>query len=77
MGDIIRVDFEKQINKTKVDAETQQMKDELKATEDELKQCLNDLENLNEMVVELTALYESQLDLLCEKLGVKLPTNDN
>ena len=29
MGDIIRVDFEKQINKTKVDAETQQMKDEL------------------------------------------------
>lgn len=49
---------------------------ELQLQESEIKMCLDELEALNEMIVEMTAEYEMLLNRLCELNGVKIP-NDN
>ena len=46
---------------------------ELKAQEEEIKMCLDDLQAMNELIVDLTHEYEAILTRLCEINGVQLP----
>ena len=45
---------------------------ELKAQEEEIKMCLDDLQAMNELIVDLTHEYEAMLTRLCEINGVQL-----
>jgi len=49
----------------------------LKAQEEEIKLCLDDLEALNEHIVELTAEYEMLLNRVCELNQIKLGETDD
>ena len=59
-----------------LETEKHKLLKELQLQESEIKMCLNELEALNEMIVEMTAEYEMLLNRLCELNGVKIP-NDN
>ena len=43
----------------------------LREQEEEIRMCLDDIENLNEHIVELTAEYEMLLDRLCELSNIE------
>lgn len=49
----------------------------LKAQEEEIKLCLDDLEALNEHIVDLTAEYEMLLNRVCELNQIKLGETDD
>lgn len=53
--------------------EAKKLKDALEECEDEIKLCLNDLAELNDLVVDLTCEYEIMLNRLCELNGIRLP----
>lgn len=59
-----------------LETEKHKLLKELQLQESEIKMCLDELEALNEMIVEMTAEYEMLLNRLCELNGVKIP-NDN
>ena len=46
--------------------EASRIVDELTICEEEIKLALDDIQDLNDMVVELTAHYEAMLDRLCQ-----------
>ena len=48
------------------------IKVELRKHEQEIKLCLDDLQNLNEHIVELTIEYELMLNRLCEIYGIDM-----
>ena len=50
-----------------------ELQEELKVQEEEIQMCLDDLEDLNEHIVELTMEYETLLNHLCKLQGIKLP----
>ena len=52
--------------------EGDQIKVELRKHEQEIKLCLDDLQNLNEHIVELTIEYELMLNRLCEIYGIDM-----
>ena len=64
MGKVIRFPIEK--------TEIHRIVRELKIQEEEIKMCLDDLEDLNEHIVELTAEYELLLNRVCEINQIKL-----
>ena len=43
----------------------------LREQEEEIRMCLDDIENVNEHIVELTAEYEMLLDRLCELSNIE------
>jgi prefoldin subunit 5 len=47
--------------------------EELQIYEEEIQMCLDDLQDLNEHIVELTAEYEQLLNKLCKLQGITLP----
>jgi hypothetical protein len=53
--------------------EARKLRDALQECEHEIKLCLNDLAELNDMVVDLTMEYEIMLNRLCELNGIRLP----
>jgi len=53
--------------------EASRIVDELTICEEEIKLALDDIQDLNDMVVELTAHYEAMLDRLCQIQGIKMP----
>ena len=59
--------------------EGDKIKVELRKHEEEIKLCLDDLQNLNEHIVELTLEYELMLNRLCEIYGIDMEdyTNDS
>ena len=50
-----------------------ELQEELKVQEEEIQMCLDDLQDLNEHIVELTMEYETLLKHLCKLQGIKLP----
>lgn len=50
-----------------------ELQEELKVQEEEIQMCLDDLQDLNEHIVELTMEYETLLNHLCKLQGIKLP----
>ena len=50
-----------------------ELQEELKVQEEEIQMCLDDLQDLNEHIVELTREYETLLNHLCKLQGIKLP----
>ena len=50
---------------------------DLKAQEEEIKLCLDDLEAMNEHIVELTAEYEMLLNRVCELNQINLEGENN
>tara|TARA_A200000159_G_C7008227_1_gene208595 strand:- start:113 stop:331 length:219 start_codon:yes stop_codon:yes gene_type:complete len=50
-----------------------ELQEELKVQEEEIQMCLDDLEDLNEHIVELTMEYETLLNHLCKLQGIELP----
>ena len=57
--------------------ESTRIVEELKVYEEEIQLCLDDLQDLNEHVVELTIEYETLLNRLCELQGIKLEGEKN
>ena len=53
--------------------EAVKLRDALRECENEIKLCLNDLAELNDMVVDLTCEYEIMLNRLGELNGIRLP----
>jgi len=53
--------------------ESTRLVEELQIYEEEIQMCLDDLQDLNEHIVELTAEYEQLLNKLCILQGIKLP----
>ena len=50
-----------------------ELQEELKVQEEEIQMCLDDLQDLNEHIVELTMEYETLLNHLGKLQGIKLP----
>ena len=50
-----------------------ELQEELKVQEEEIQMCLDDLQDLNEHIVELTMEYETLLNHLCKLQRIKLP----
>ena len=50
-----------------------ELQEELKVQEEEIQMCLDDLQDLNEHIVELTMEYETLLNHLCKLQGIKWP----
>ena len=50
---------------------------DLKAQEEEIKLCLDDLEAMNEHIVELTAEYELLLNRVCELNQINLEGDED
>ena len=50
-----------------------ELQEELKVQEEESQMGLDDLQDLNEHIVELTMEYETLLNHLCKLQGIKLP----
>ena len=48
-----------------------ELQEELKVQEEEIQMCLDDLQDLNEHIVELTMEYETLLNHLCKLQGIK------
>jgi|TARA_B110000305_G_C19446433_1_gene645122 predicted nuclease with TOPRIM domain len=53
--------------------EAKKLRAALQECETEIKLCLNDLAELNDMVCDLTCEYELMLNRLCELNGIELP----
>lgn len=53
-------------------SESDKLRAELKAQEEEIQLCLDDLQALNEHIIELTAEYENLLNRLCNIHGIDL-----
>jgi len=53
--------------------ESTRVVEELRRQEEEIQLCLNDLQDLNEHIVELTIEYEMLLKKLCDLQGIDLP----
>jgi hypothetical protein len=53
--------------------EAKKLRAALQECEVEIKLCINDLAELNDMVCDLTCEYELMLNRLCELNGIELP----
>ena len=69
VGRVIRFPIER--------TEMQRLVRDLKAQEEEIKLCLDDLEAMNEHIVELTAEYEMLLNRVCELNQINLEGENN
>ena len=69
MGRVIRFPIER--------TEMQRLVRDLKAQEEEIKLCLDDLEAMNEHIVELTAEYELLLNRVCELNQINLEGDED
>ena len=55
--------------------EGEQLRKQMTELETEIKLRLDELQNINEEVIQLTVAYEEMLYRLCEITGVELPSN--
>ena len=69
VGRVIRFPIER--------TEMQRLVRDLKAQEEEIKLCLDDLEAMNEHIVELTAEYELLLNRVCELNQINLEGDED